>query len=319
MPRKTVSSSDKHANVSCGMKSTSSKRRDDQADTPNPKKPKLNKTDSDLSSLVLTCSTPTKDGRSANFKITSWNVAGIRACVKKNGMEYIKKEDADIMCLQEIKCSKDKLPPDVNIEGYHTYWCLGTKEGYAGVGVYSKQKALTVKYGLGIQDYDAEGRLITAEYENFYLVVTYVPNAGQGLKNLPRRLQWDEDFRKYLKSLDEKKPIILCGDMNVSHKEIDLANPKTNTKSAGFTVEEREGMTLLLNEGFVDTFRLLYPDVTGAYTYWTYLGNARSRNVGWRLDYFILSERFVENVCDTVIRNEVYGSDHCPIVLYLSV
>ncbi|KAK7597757.1 hypothetical protein V9T40_009982 [Parthenolecanium corni] len=291
----------------------------DQEDTPNPKKPMLNKVDSDLTNLCVTCETKTGDGRGSNFKIASWNVAGIRACIKKSGIEYFKKELPDILCLQEVKCSKVKLPPEVKVEGYHAYWCLGSKEGYAGVGLYSKTKPLNVKNGFDQPEYDSEGRVITAEYDDFYLINTYVPNAGNGLKNLSRRMQWDIDFRKYLKSLDEKKPIILCGDLNVSHQPIDLANPKTNTKTPGFTQEERDGLTALLDQGFVDSFRHLYPDKTGAYTYWTYVGNARSRNVGWRLDYFILSKRFIDNLCDNVIRPEVYGSDHCPIVLYLNI
>ncbi|XP_065226891.1 exodeoxyribonuclease [Planococcus citri] len=292
---------------------------DDKTDSKKPKQELLNQVSSDLDSLVVTNTKCTADGKSSNFKIASWNVAGLRAWIKKNGLDYIKKEQADIVCLQETKCSESKLPPEAKVKGYHTYWCSGIKEGYAGVALYSKEKPLNVKYGLGKQEYDSEGRLITAEYEKFYVVAIYVPNAGQGLKNLSKRMQWDIDFRNYLKSLDEKKPVLICGDMNVSHQAIDLANPKTNTKSPGFTQEERDGMTELLEAGFVDSFRNLYPEKTGAYTYWTYFANARKRNVGWRLDYFIVSKRFVDNVCDNVIRSEVYGSDHCPIVLFASV
>nr|XP_018899599.1 PREDICTED: uncharacterized protein LOC109032096 isoform X1 [Bemisia tabaci] len=259
------------------------------------------------------------EGRKWNLKIASWNVAGIRAVLKKNGQDYIKKEDADIVCLQEVKCKEGELPGEGRFKGYHMYWCAGMKPGYAGVALYSKEKPLSVKKGLGKPEHDEEGRVITAEYEKFYVVGTYVPNAGQGLKTLPKRLKWNTDFENYLKELDEKKPVILVGDLNVAHEEIDLANPKTNQKSAGFTKEEREGMTHLLKQGFVDTFRHLYPDKKGAYTYWTYLRNARANNTGWRLDYFVLSERLVPNVCDNVMRSKVMGSDHCPIVLFLHV
>lgn len=298
---------------------------DAEEEEPLPKKAKagekalLNKTESNYASIDFSSEAKTKDGKPWNFKISSWNVAGLKAWVKKNGMEYIKREDPDIICLQETKCSEKKLPPESKVEGYHAYWHSGEKEGYAGVAILSKIKPLDVKFGIEKTELDNEGRVITAEYEKFYLVNVYVPNAGQGLKSLPRRLEWDPAFRAYLKSLDEKKPVILCGDLNVAHNEIDLANPKTNTKSAGFTPQEREGMTELLKQGFVDTFRSLYPDKTGAYSFWTYMSNARSRNVGWRLDYFITSERFVPQICDNVIRNEVFGSDHCPITLFANV
>ncbi|XP_034238795.1 DNA-(apurinic or apyrimidinic site) lyase-like isoform X2 [Thrips palmi] len=279
----------------------------------------LNKTDTDYDSIEFTSNAKTKDGDSWNLKISSWNVAGLRAWIKKNGLEYIKHEKPDILCLQETKCSEQKLPPEAKFEGYETYWLSGEKEGQAGVAVLSKTKPLEVKYGIDKPEFDADGRVITAEYEKFYLVNTYVPNAGNGLKTLPRRLEWDPAFRAYLKKLDEKKPVILCGDLNVAHSEIDLANPKTNQKTAGFTPQEREGMTDLLKEGFVDTFRSLYPDKKSAYSFWSYFNNARSRNIGWRLDYFITSERFLPNICDNIIRNEVFGSDHCPITLLAHV
>lgn len=290
---------------------------------PEPKKQKADppaKPDTDISKLDFTkCDNQTADGKTWNFKISSWNVAGLRAWVRKNGVDYIKKELPDIITLQETKCPERKLPPEVKIPGYHTYWISGDKDGYAGVALYSKEKPLNISYGIGNKEFDTDGRLITAEYEKFYLVAAYVPNAGQGLKTLPKRMKWDKEFREYLKKLDSKKPVILAGDLNVAHNEIDLANPKTNTRSAGFTQEERDAMTELLKQGFVDSFRHLYPDKTGAYTYWTYIGNARSRNTGWRLDYFVLSERLVPHLCDNVIRNQMYGSDHCPITLFLNI
>ncbi|CAG9792175.1 unnamed protein product [Diatraea saccharalis] len=259
-----------------------------------------------------------KQGKDWNYKISSWNVDGIRAWLGKGGLEYLKYEKPDILCLQEVKCAQDKLPEElVNVPGYHAYWLCSDQDGYAGVGVYTSKLAMNVQYGLQNEDLDNEGRIITAEYEHFYLISTYVPNAGRKLVTLPKRLQWNEAFRNYVKELDKKKPVIICGDMNVAHNEIDLANPKTNKKNAGFTEEERAGMTDLLGDGFVDTFRHLYPDTKGAYTFWTYMMNSRAKNVGWRLDYFIVSERLLTSVCDSVIRDGVYGSDHCPISLFL--
>ncbi|XP_054271392.1 DNA-(apurinic or apyrimidinic site) endonuclease isoform X1 [Macrosteles quadrilineatus] len=265
------------------------------------------------------CEKTTPDGKEWNFKISSWNVAGLRAWVKKGGHHYISREQPDILTLQETKCPESKLPPEVKIDGYHAYWLGSEKDGYAGVSLYTKQKPLDIKYGIGDKTFDKEGRLITAEYEKFYLVATYVVNAGQGLKTLDRKLEWNKQFEKYLKELDAKKPVILTGDLNVAHKEIDLKNPKTNQKSAGFTPQEREDMTKLLEQGFVDTFRHLYPEKEGAYTFWSFMGNARSKNTGWRLDYFIVSERLLPNVCDSVIREKVLGSDHCPVTLFLYI
>lgn len=282
-------------------------------------KPLLNKTHSDYESLDFSSDKTTSDGKLWNLKISSWNVGGLKAWLKKSGVDYIKYENPDIFCLQETKCSEDKVPPEVKVDGYHTYWLSGEKDGYAGIGLYSKKEPIKVTYGIGNKEFDAEGRVITAEYENFYLVAAYVPNAGRGLVTLPKRMKWDPQLRNYVKELDSKKPVILSGDMNVSHQPIDLANPKTNTRNAGFTQEERDGMTTLLEEGFVDSFRHLYPEKTGAYTFWTYMGNARSRNVGWRLDYFILSQKLVPNLCDSVIRSDVYGSDHCPITLLINI
>ncbi|KAL1138788.1 hypothetical protein AAG570_008850 [Ranatra chinensis] len=277
----------------------------------------VNKIETDLSKLSFDCDKTTNSGDKWNFKISTWNVAGLRAWVKKNGLDFLKHEKPDILCLQETKCSEKKLPPEVNTDGYHKYWLSGEREGYSGVALYSKEKPLNVKYGIGIKEHDSEGRVITAEYDKFYLVTAYVPNAGQGLKTLPKRMKWDPDFRNYLKKLDKEKPVILCGDLNVAHNPIDLANPKTNTKSAGFTQEERDGMTEMLKQGFVDTFRHFYPELSGAYTFWSYFNNARARNTGWRLDYFIVSERLLPQVCDNVIRSQIFGSDHCPITLFM--
>ncbi|KOX77974.1 Recombination repair protein 1 [Melipona quadrifasciata] len=282
-------------------------------------KPLLNKIDTDLNEINFDCSKLNAIGNKYNLKISSWNVSGIRAVIKKNGMEYILKEDADIVALQETKCDKNKLPEEVKLKGYHYYFFESKKRGYSGVALYTKEKPINIKYGLDNAEFDNEGRLITAEYPNFYLLNAYVPNAGQKLVTLPKRLKWNEVFKDYVKGLDKKKPVIICGDLNVAHQEIDLKNPKTNTKNAGFTKEEREGMTDFLDAGFVDTFRALYPDKADAYTFWSYFANARSKNIGWRLDYFLISKRIKDNVCDNIIRNAIYGSDHCPIVLYINI
>ncbi|XP_059051364.1 DNA-(apurinic or apyrimidinic site) endonuclease [Achroia grisella] len=287
---------------------------EDAKKKPSPK----NKATTDYVALDFSNSCKNAQGKDWNYKIASWNVDGIRAWLSKGGLDYIQHEKPDILCLQEIKCSRDKLPNEVtNLPGYHAYWLCSDKDGYAGVGIYTTKLAMNVTYGLQNEDLDSEGRIITAEYEHFYLICTYVPNAGRNLVTLPKRLQWNEEFRKYVNELDKKKPVIICGDMNVAHNEIDLANPKTNKKNAGFTIEERTGMTDLLGDGFVDTYRHLYPDKTGAYTFWTYMMNSRSKNVGWRLDYFIVSQRILPSLCDNVIRGSVYGSDHCPISLFL--
>ncbi|XP_033343240.1 exodeoxyribonuclease [Bombus vosnesenskii] len=283
------------------------------------KKSVLNRIDTNLNEIDFGCSKLNAKGNKYNLKISSWNVSGIRAVIKKNGMEYMLKEDADIIALQETKCDKNKLPEEVKLNGYHYYFLESKKPGYCGVALYTKEKPIDIKYGLDNVEFDSEGRLITAEYSNFYLVNVYVPNAGQKLITLPKRLKWNEAFKAYVKNLDEKKPVIICGDMNVAHQKIDLKNPDTNKKNAGFTQEERSGMTDFLDAGFVDTFRALYPDKEGAYTFWSYFANARSKNIGWRLDYFLVSEQIKDNVCDNVIRDKVYGSDHCPIVLYINI
>ncbi|XP_018323973.1 DNA-(apurinic or apyrimidinic site) lyase isoform X2 [Agrilus planipennis] len=286
------------------------------------KAPLKNKTDSSFGDIDFDCTRKAPSGQEWNIKIASWNVDGLRAWCKKDGIKYVEHEKPDILCLQETKCSSEQLPEDIsNLDEYnYKYWqSSNEKGGYAGVGVLSKTEPLSVSYGINNESHDEEGRCITTEYEKFYLVCVYVPNAGRKLVTLPKRLEWNESFKNYIKDLDKKKPVIICGDMNVAHNEIDIANPKSNTKNAGFTKEEREGMTDFLGEGFVDTYRELYPDNEGAYTFWTYMTNARSKNVGWRLDYFIVSSRFMENVCDNIIRNEVYGSDHCPITLFIAV
>ncbi|XP_024943953.1 uncharacterized protein LOC107270985 isoform X2 [Cephus cinctus] len=305
------------------MKKT--KREEEDIEEPPAKKAKtdakklMNKTDSNLDEISFDCDKLNAKGEKYNIKICSWNVSGIRACIKKNALDYIKKEDADIVVLQETKCDTNKLPPEVKLKGYHHYFLDSKKPGYCGVALYSKEKALRVTYGLADSECNDEGRLITAEYKNFYIVNVYVPNAGQKLVTMPKRLRWNEDFKNYIKKLDKEKSVIVCGDMNVAHQEIDLKNPKSNTRNAGFTKEERDGMTDFLEQGFVDTFRALYPDRIDAYTYWSYFQNARSKNIGWRLDYFLVSERIKNCICDCVIRDKIYGSDHCPIILYANL
>ncbi|KRF77955.1 recombination repair protein 1 [Drosophila virilis] len=254
-----------------------------------------------------------------NLKISSWNVAGLRAWLKKDGLKFVDFEEPDIFCLQETKCVNDQLPDEMTrLPGYHPYW-LCKPGGYAGVAIYSKIMPINVEYGIGNQEFDDVGRMITAEYEKFYLINVYVPNSGRKLVNLEMRMRWEQLFQAYVQKLDALKPVVICGDMNVSHAEIDLANPKNNTRNAGFTKEEREKMTDLLALGYVDTYRHLYPDRTGAYTFWTYMSNARARNVGWRLDYCIVSERFVSRIVDNVMRSHCLGSDHCPITVFLNV
>lgn len=253
-------------------------------------------------------------------KISSWNINGLKAWLqKKQSIEYVKNEDPDIFCVQETKCNEADLPKEAGLKGYHRYWAKSETKGYSGVGLYSKIKPINVTYGIGVSEHDKEGRIITAEYEKFFLVTSYTPNSGQGLKRLDYRQTWDKDFREYLKKLDESKPVVLCGDLNVAHKEIDLANPKTNTKTAGFTKEERENFSLLLEQGYVDTFRHFFPEKKNEYSFWSYRQNSRSKNVGWRLDYFVVSERFLTNVCHSSIRNKILGSDHAPVLLLLSV
>jgi len=287
---------------------------------------KLNKTSTDFSSIDFSA-----NGNSDNscFKVTTWNVDGLRAWIKKGGLEFFDHEKPDVICLQETKCSTAKLPDEVTkgMKDYpHKYWFPSTgKEGYSGVGLMSKKEPLKVMYGFegindeAVKEHDAEGRLVTAEFEGFFVCGVYVPNAGKKLITLPKRLEWDGLFRNFLNSLGGK-PVVVCGDLNVAHLEIDLANPKTNKKNAGFTKEERDGFGEMIKEcKVVDTFRHFYPDQEKKYTFWTYMMNARSKNVGWRLDYFLVSESMMDKVVDNVIRDQVYGSDHCPSTLFLNV
>ncbi|MCF6460313.1 exodeoxyribonuclease III [Clostridium sp. Cult3] len=247
------------------------------------------------------------------MKLVSWNVNGLRACVKKGFLDYFEEVDADIFCVQETKLQEGQIQLD--LEGYHQYWNYAEKKGYSGTAVFTKDKPLEVKYGLGIEEHDKEGRVITLEYDDFFLVNVYTPNSQRELKRLDYRMTWEDDFRDYLKELDLDKPVILCGDLNVAHKEIDLKNPSSNKRNAGFTDEERGKMTQLLDTGFVDTFRHFYPDKEGAYTWWSYITRARDRNAGWRIDYFIVSDRLKDKLKDAQIHSEIMGSDHCPVFL----
>lgn len=249
------------------------------------------------------------------MKLISWNVNGLRAVVKKGFVDIFNEQDADIFCLQETKLQEGQI--DLDLPGYHQYWNYAVKKGYSGTAVFSKAKALSVKYGIGIEEHDQEGRVITCEYEDFYLVNCYTPNSQAELKRLDYRMQWEEDFKAYLHQLEETKPVILCGDLNVAHREIDLKNDKSNRKNPGFSDQEREKMTQLLASGFVDTFRYFYPDLEGAYSWWSYRFNARKNNAGWRIDYFCVSEILVPKLADASILNEVLGSDHCPVMLEL--
>lgn len=251
------------------------------------------------------------------MKLISWNVNGLRACVGKGFLEYFNEIDADIFCVQETKLQEGQI--DLDLTDYHQYWNYAVKKGYSGTAVFTKEKPISVKYGLDIEEHDQEGRVITLEFEEFFLVNVYTPNSQRELARLDYRMTWEDDFKDYLKGLDSIKPVILCGDLNVAHKEIDLKNPNSNRKNAGFTDEEREKMTVLLNDGFIDTFRYFYPDKEDAYTWWSYMGKARDRNVGWRIDYFITSERLKDKLIDSQIHSNIMGSDHCPILLDISL
>ena len=251
------------------------------------------------------------------MKFISWNVNGIRACVTKGFLEYFKEMDADIFCIQESKLQEGQI--DLELEGYHQYWNYAEKKGYSGTAIFTKEKPLSVSYGLGIEEHDKEGRVITLEFDNFYMVTVYTPNSKNELARLDYRMVWEDAFRDYLKVLDEKKPVIVCGDLNVAHKEIDLKNPKTNLRNAGFTEEERSKFTELLNAGFVDTFRYFYPDEVGAYSWWSYRFNARAKNAGWRIDYFLVSNSVKDKLEDAKIHSEVLGSDHCPVELKINL
>ena len=248
------------------------------------------------------------------MKFISWNVNGLRACVGKDFEQQFKDLDADFFCLQETKMQAGQL--DLSFPGYESYWNYADKKGYSGTAIYTKHKPLNVTYGIDIDEHDHEGRVITLEMDDFYLITVYTPNSQDGLRRLDYRMKWEDDFQAYLHKLDEKKPVIVCGDMNVAHQEIDLKNPKTNHKNAGFTDEEREKMTQLLNNGFIDTFRTLYPEQV-TYSWWSYRFRAREKNTGWRIDYFLISERLKDRLEDAKIHTEIMGSDHCPIEITL--
>ena len=247
------------------------------------------------------------------MKLISWNVNGIRACVNKGFEEFFKQINADIFCVQETKCQPGQI--DLKFEGYTSYWNSAEKKGYSGTAIFTKQKPINAQYGIGIEEHDKEGRVITLEYEDFYMVNIYTPNSKRELERLDYRQIWEDEIRKYLLNLNIKKPVIMCGDLNVAHQEIDLKNPKTNRGNAGFTDEEREKMTALLSAGFIDTYRYLYPEKEGAYSWWSYMGRAREKNVGWRIDYFIVSESIKDKIKEATIYPEVMGSDHCPVGL----
>ena len=247
------------------------------------------------------------------MKLISWNVNGIRACLTKGFEEVFKKMDADIFCLQETKCQPDQI--NLEFQGYTSYWNSAEKKGYSGTAIFTKQKPINVTYGIGIEEHDKEGRVITLEFEKFYMVDIYTPNSKRELERLEYRQIWEDEIRKYLLKLNETKPVIMCGDLNVAHKEIDLKNPKTNRHNAGFTDEERNKMTELLDSGFTDTFRYLYPEKENAYSWWSYMGHAREKNVGWRIDYFIVSKSIENQIKEAKIYPEIMGSDHCPVGL----
>lgn len=251
------------------------------------------------------------------MKLISWNVNGLRACVGKGFLDYFKEQQADIFCLQETKLQEGQI--DLELDGYHQYWNYAEKKGYSGTAIFTKQEPISVQYGLGIDEHDKEGRVITLEFENFYMVTVYTPNSQEKLARLDYRMVWEDEFRKFLLELDKKKPVIICGDLNVAHKEIDLKNPKTNRKNAGFSDEERAKMTTLLDSGFIDSFRYFYPDRAEIYSWWSYRFSARAKNAGWRIDYFLVSDRIKTNMKDAEIHTEILGSDHCPVVLNINI
>ncbi|QIW82072.1 exodeoxyribonuclease III [Bacillus tequilensis] len=252
------------------------------------------------------------------MKLISWNVNGLRAVMRKmDFLSYLKKEDADIICLQETKIQDGQV--DLRPEGYHVYWNYAVKKGYSGTAVFSKQEPLRVMYGIGIEEHDQEGRVITLEFENVFVMTVYTPNAKRGLERIEYRMQWEEALLAYILELDKKKPVILCGDLNVAHQEIDLKNPKANRNNAGFSDQERGAFTRFLEAGFVDSFRHVYPDLAGAYSWWSYRAGARDRNIGWRIDYVVVSERLKERIEDASISADVMGSDHCPVELMINI
>ena len=247
------------------------------------------------------------------MKLISWNVNGIRACVTKGFLDFFNEVDADIFCIQESKLQAGQI--DLELPGYYQYWNYAEKKGYSGTAIFTKKEPLDVFYGLGIEEHDKEGRVITLEFENFYMVTVYTPNSKNELARLDYRMVWEDAFKEYLLELDKKKPVIVCGDLNVAHKEIDLKNPKTNLRNAGFTIEERDKFTNLLTSGFTDTFRYFYPELEGMYSWWSYRFNARANNAGWRIDYFCTSKALEDRLVDAKIHTEVFGSDHCPVEL----
>lgn len=247
------------------------------------------------------------------MKFISWNVNGIRACVQKGFLEFFQEADADIFCLQETKMQEGQL--DLELPGYHQYWNYAVRKGYSGTAVFTKKEPLSVRYGIGIEEHDQEGRVITLEFDDFYFITVYTPNSQSELARLDYRMKWETDFLAYLKGLEETKPVVFCGDLNVAAEEIDLKNPKTNRKNAGFTDEEREKFRILKSQGFIDTFRYFYPDQEGIYSWWSYRFSARKKNAGWRIDYFIVSEVLKDRLEDAKILTEVMGSDHCPVEL----
>ncbi len=250
------------------------------------------------------------------MKLISWNVNGIRACVGKGFLDYFKEADADVFCIQETKMQAGQL--ELDLEGYEQYWNYAQRKGYSGTAIFTKKKPLSVSYGIGIEEHDTEGRVITLEFEDFYMITVYTPNSQNELARLDYRMEWEDAFLSYLKKLEENKPVIICGDLNVAHQEIDLKNPKTNRKNAGFTDEERGKFQTLLDNGFIDTFRYFYPDQTGIYSWWSYRFQARAKNAGWRIDYFLVSDSLKDRLTDAKIHTDVMGSDHCPVELVLS-
>ena len=251
------------------------------------------------------------------MRLISWNVNGLRACVQKGFLDVFRELDADCFCLQETKLQPGQI--DLELPGYEQYWCSAEKKGYSGTALFTKQQPISVRYGIGVPELDNEGRVITAEYPGFFLVTCYTPNAQRGLARLEHRMRWDEAFRRFLMELDGKKSVIVCGDLNVAHQEIDLKNPKSNRGNAGFSDEERESFTRLLESGFTDTFRFLHPDATGCYTWWSYMYKARQNNAGWRIDYFLVSDRLRGCIKSTPIYHEIPGSDHCPVGLEIEL
>jgi len=252
---------------------------------------------------------------SEQLKLISWNVNGVRAIIKKDFMEQFKQLDADVFCLQEIKCSKGQV--EIDLEGYHQYWNYAEKKGYSGTAIFTKQEPISVSYGLGIERHDHEGRVITLEFEDFYMMTCYTPNSKRGLERLEDRMDFEDCIREYMLDLNKKKPVILCGDLNVAHAEIDIKNPKTNRMSAGFTDQERNKMTVLLESGFIDTFRFFNPEVIQRYSWWSYMGKARANNTGWRIDYFVTTKDLEDRLVSAEIHDQFLGSDHCPVELVI--